>query len=163
MELIVGIGYDSHRLSKYRKMYIGGIEIPYEYGLEGHSDADVLIHAIIDALLGAAGLGNIGTLFPDTDKRYKDIRSTLLLEETVKRVQKDGWEIVNIDSIVFAELPKLNPFIQRIREELSKIMNIKISFINIKAKTNEGMGFVGRHEGIAALAVVLLKRGEVNE
>jgi len=163
MEQRVGIGYDSHRLSKYRKMYIGGIEIPYEYGLEGHSDADVLIHAFIDALLGASGLGDIGTLFPDTDKRYKDIRSTLLLEETVKRIQKDGWEIVNIDSIVFAELPKLNPFIQRIREELSKIMNIKISFINIKAKTNEGMGFVGRHEGIAALAVVLLKRGEVNE
>ncbi len=160
MEQKVGIGYDSHRLSKYRKMYIGGIKIPYEYGLEGHSDADVLIHAIIDALLGAAGLGDIGTLFPDTDEKYKDIKSTLLLKDAVKRIRKSGWKIVNIDSIVLAELPKLKPFIQRMREELSEIINIEVSCISIKAKTNEGMGFVGRYEGIAALAVVLLKRGD---
>lgn len=160
MEQRVGIGYDSHRFCESRAMYIGGVEIPYKFGLEGHSDADVLIHALIDALLGAAALGDIGTLFPDMEEKYKDIRSSILLEEALKRVRSDGWNIENIDATVIAEEPQLMPFVRGINENLSKIININLNKINVKATTNEGMGFIGRKEGIAALAVVLLKRGD---
>jgi len=158
MEQRVGIGYDSHKLSKYRNMYLGGVKIPYEYGLEGHSDADVLIHAIIDALLGAAGLGDIGALFPNNDKRYKDIKSVVLLKDVMDKIRKDGWDVVNIDSTVLAETPRLMPFIRQMQLELSEIIGMDTARINIKATTNEGMGFVGRKEGIAALAVVLLQK-----
>ncbi len=160
MEQRVGIGYDSHRFSESRALYIGGVKIPYKFGLEGHSDADVLIHALIDALLGAAALGDIGTLFPDTEEKYQNIRSSILLEEALKRVHNDGWNIENIDATVIAEEPQLMPFIQEINENLSKIIDINLNKINVKATTNEGMGFIGRKEGIAALAVALLKRGE---
>lgn len=160
MEQRVGIGYDSHRFCESKVLYIGGIKIPYKFGLKGHSDADVLIHALIDALLGAAALGDIGTLFPDTEEKYKDIRSSILLEETLKHVRSDGWNIENIDATVIVEEPKLMPFVQEINENLSKIIHINLDKINVKATTNEGMGFVGRKEGIVALAVVLLKKGE---
>ncbi|MCD6107620.1 MAG: 2-C-methyl-D-erythritol 2,4-cyclodiphosphate synthase [Caldisericaceae bacterium] len=160
MEQRVGIGYDSHRFSESRVLYIGGVKIPYKFGLEGHSDADVLIHALIDALLGAAALGDIGALFPDVEEKYKNIRSSILLKEALKRVHNDGWDIENIDATVIAEEPKLIPFTRKINENLSKIIGINLNKINVKATTNEGMGFVGRKEGIVALAVVLLERGE---
>lgn len=159
MEQRVGIGYDSHRFSKSRALYIGGVKIPYKFGLEGHSDADVLIHALVDAVLGAAALGDIGALFPDVEEKYRNIRSSILLEEALKRVQIDGWNVENIDATVIVEEPELMPFIKKINENLSKIININLNKINVKATTNEGMGFIGRKEGIAALAVVLLKKG----
>ncbi|MEA3312887.1 MAG: 2-C-methyl-D-erythritol 2,4-cyclodiphosphate synthase [Caldisericota bacterium] len=138
---------------------MGGVKIPYKFGLEGHSDADVLIHALVDAVLGAAALGDIGALFPDVEEKYRNIRSSILLEEALKRVQIDGWNVENIDATVIVEEPELMPFIKKINENLSKIININLNKINVKATTNEGMGFIGRKEGIAALAVVLLKKG----
>ncbi|MCS7163661.1 MAG: 2-C-methyl-D-erythritol 4-phosphate cytidylyltransferase [Thermodesulfovibrio sp.] len=149
--LRVGIGYDSHRLVSGKKLIIGGVEIPYEKGLEGHSDADVLIHAIIDALLGSAGFGDIGKHFPDTDPRYKDISSLILLEKTLEIIKNQGIHPLWIDCTIFAEKPKLSPYISAMKENLKRIgLNV-----NIKAKTNEGMGFIGRSEGIAAQAVCL--------
>ncbi|MCX7724306.1 MAG: 2-C-methyl-D-erythritol 4-phosphate cytidylyltransferase [Thermodesulfovibrio sp.] len=149
--LRVGIGYDSHRLVSGKKLIIGGVEIPYEKGLEGHSDADVLIHAIIDALLGSAGFGDIGKHFPDTDPRYKDISSLILLERTLEIIKNQGIHPLWIDCTIFAEKPKLSPYISAMKENLKRIgLNV-----NIKAKTNEGMGFIGRSEGIAAQAVCL--------
>ncbi|GAQ95198.1 2-C-methyl-D-erythritol 4-phosphate cytidylyltransferase [Thermodesulfovibrio aggregans] len=147
----VGIGYDSHRLVSGRKLIIGGVEIPYEKGLAGHSDADVLIHAIIDALMGAAGAGDIGMHFPDSDPQYKDISSLVLLEKALKFVKEQKIEPLWIDCTVFAEKPKLSPYIPKMIENLQKLgLNV-----NIKAKTGEGIGFVGRGEGIAAQAVCL--------
>lgn len=149
--LRVGIGYDSHRLVSGKKLIIGGVEIPYEKGLEGHSDADVLIHAIIDALLGSAGFGDIGKHFPDTDPQYKDISSLILLERTLEIIKNQGIHPLWIDCTIFAEKPKLSPYISAMKENLKRIgLNV-----NIKAKTNEGMGFIGRSEGIAAQAVCL--------
>ncbi len=151
-----GIGFDVHRFSDNRKLIIGGIEIPYEKGLSGHSDADVLLHAICDALLGAASLGDIGTHFPDSDPVYKNIESTLLLQKVYSILQSSGYSIENIDSVVMAEKPKLLPFINLMKEKISKILNISVEQISIKATTTEGLGFIGRKEGIAAMASALI-------
>ena len=152
----IGLGYDSHRLTEGRKLVIGGVEIPFEKGLTGHSDADVLCHAIIDAIIGALGLGDIGKHFPDTDKKWKDASSIELLSKTVELIRKNNFEILWIDSTVIAEKPKLEPFINKMKENLSKT-GIPLNLINIKAKTNEKMGFIGNGEGMAAQAVCLLK------
>ncbi len=153
----IGIGYDSHKLIEGRKLIIGGVEIPFEKGLLGHSDADVLCHAIIDAIIGALGEGDIGRHFPDTDERWKNVSSIYLLSKIVELAGQKGFGIVNIDSTVIAEKPKLAPFIEAMKENISKA-GIPIYSINIKAKSNEGMGFIGRGEGIAAYAVCLLKK-----
>lgn len=152
----IGIGYDSHRLTEGRKLILGGIEIPFEKGLHGHSDADVLCHAIIDSIIGALGQGDIGSHFPDTDKRWKDASSIDLLSMTIEMMKREGFEIVWVDSVVIAESPKLQPFIQKMKERLAS-SGMPQSVINIKAKTNESMGFIGKGEGIAAQAVCLLK------
>jgi 2-C-methyl-D-erythritol 2,4-cyclodiphosphate synthase len=148
-----GIGYDCHRFATGRRLVLGGVVIPHERGLEGHSDADVLIHAVIDALLGAAGLGDIGEHFPDTDERYRDADSIELLETVLTTVVAAGFEVENIDCTVLMEAPKLGPHRQAIRERLALALNLPIARINVKATTGEGMGFVGRGEGVAALAV----------
>lgn len=153
MSTLVGIGYDSHRLLAGRRMVIGGVEIPGELGLDGHSDADVLAHAVTDALLGAAGLGDIGEHFPDTDERWRDADSMALLAEVVESVQGAGLEIVNVDCTVVMERPKLAPHRQAIRERLAGVLGLELRRVNVKASTGEGIGFVGRGEGVAALAV----------
>lgn len=158
----VGIGYDIHRLEDNRELIIGGVKIPYEKGLYGHSDADVLIHAIIDSLLGAASLPDIGTLFPDTDKKYKGADSTLLLKEVCNMIREKGYEIGNIDSNIIAQAPKMMPYIPMMKECLSKVMNLPIEDISIKAKTNEKMDAVGQKLAIEANSAVILvskKRG----
>lgn len=152
----IGIGYDLHRLVVGRPLWLGGIQIPHNKGLLGHSDADVLIHAIIDAILGALSLGDIGTLFPDTDPQYKDIDSKVLLSKTIHHVHQLGWNIVNVDSTIIAEQPKLKPYITNMRNTLSPILGIPPDVISIKAKTNEKVGPEGREEAISAFAVVLL-------
>jgi 2-C-methyl-D-erythritol 2,4-cyclodiphosphate synthase len=149
----VGIGFDSHRLAPGRRLVLGGVEIPHEQGLQGHSDADVLTHAIVDALLGAAGLGDIGELFPDTDERYRGADSLALLAEVVARVRAAGFAIVNVDCTLVAEQPKLAPYKPAIRARLAGVMGLAVGRVNVKATTAEGMGFVGRAEGLAALAV----------
>ncbi len=149
--LRIGIGYDSHRFEEGRKLIIGGVEIPYHLGLKGHSDADVLTHAIIDALLGSAGMGDIGTHFPDTAPAYRDISSLVLLENTLNLLKNHQIEPIWVDCTIFAEKPKLSPYIPKMKENFQKLgLNV-----NIKAKTNEGMGFIGRQEGIAAQAICL--------
>lgn len=157
MSALVGIGYDSHRLLAGRRMVIGGVEIPGELGLDGHSDADVLAHAVTDALLGAAGLGDIGEHFPDTDERWRDADSMQLLAEVVERVQSAGLELVNLDCTVVMERPKLAPHRQAIREGLAAVLGLDARRVNVKASTGEGIGFVGRGEGVAALAVAGLR------
>lgn len=152
----IGIGYDSHRLVEGRKLVIGGVEIPFEKGLQGHSDADVLCHAIIDAIIGALGSGDIGRHFPDTDKKWKDASSIDLLSNITALMKQEGFEVLWIDSSVIAEKPKLAPYIEKMKGEISKA-GIPLNSINIKAKTNEGMGLVGSGEGMAAQAVCLLK------
>lgn len=156
----VGIGYDIHRLEAGRELIIGGVKIPYEKGLLGHSDADVLVHAIIDAMLGALALDDIGTLFPDTDNKYKDIDSTLLLRNVYELVRKEGYKINNIDSNIIAQSPKMMPFIPKMKEILSEILNIKPSEISIKAKTKEGLDSVGEKKAIEANAVILMNYDE---
>ncbi|HOV83641.1 MAG TPA: 2-C-methyl-D-erythritol 2,4-cyclodiphosphate synthase [Paludibacteraceae bacterium] len=156
MNFRVGFGYDVHPFKEGRELWLGGIKIDYPYGLAGHSDADVLIHAICDALLGAACLGNIGIHFPDTSDEFKNIDSKILLDRTLQLIRKNGYEIGNIDCTVCAEEPKLNPYIPAMQKCLSEIMNIKIDDISIKATTSEKMGFVGRKEGIAVYAVTLI-------
>ena len=158
MEIRIGIGYDLHRLVNERKLFIGGIEIPYLKGLLGHSDADVLIHAICDALLGAIAKGDIGELFSDTDPKYQDIPSTELLKIVLGLVRKQGYEISNLDTVIIAEEPKLLPFKKRIQESLSSIMKVDKNCVGVKAKTNEGLGELGRKEGIACFATVLIKK-----
>jgi 2-C-methyl-D-erythritol 2,4-cyclodiphosphate synthase len=152
----IGIGYDSHRLVEGRKLILGGVEIPHERGLLGHSDADVLCHAIIDSIIGAMGEGDIGNHFPDTDMKWKNASSIELLTQTVNMMKGKGLEIMSIDSTVIAEWPKLSPFIDRMKESISKA-GIPADRLNIKAKTNEGMDALGRGEGIAVQAVCLLK------
>jgi 2-C-methyl-D-erythritol 2,4-cyclodiphosphate synthase len=147
-----GIGIDSHRFEEGRRLVLGGVEIPFERGLAGHSDADVLIHAIVDALLGAAGLGDIGQLFPDTEEAWKDADSMELLRDVVSRVREAGHEIVHVDATVMLERPKLAPHREAIRASLAAVLGS----VNVKATTGEGMGFVGRGEGAAALAVATL-------
>ena len=153
----IGLGYDIHTLVSGRDLIIGGVKISHEKGLMGHSDADVLIHAIIDALLGALALSDIGTLFPDTDKKFKDADSTLLLAKVYEKVKERGYKIVNIDSNIIAQEPKMMPYIPKMRETLDRILNIGQQNISIKAKTNEKMDAVGQKLAIEAHAVVLLE------
>ena len=154
---LTGIGYDSHRFAAGRRLVLGGVEVPHERGLDGHSDADVLAHAVIDALLGAAGLGDIGEHFPDTDERYRDADSLGLLETVLTTVIAAGFEVENIDCTVIMEAPKLRTHRQEIRERLALALNLPATRVNVKATTGEGMGFVGRGEGVAALAVASLR------
>ncbi len=155
----IGIGFDSHRLVVGRKLILGGVEIPFEKGLLGHSDADVLCHAIIDSLIGALGLGDIGKHFPDNDPRWKDISSIALLRHVVELMRFNGYEASWIDTVIIAENPRLSPHGEAMKQALSE-SGIPSGVINIKVKTNEGMGFIGTGEGIAAYAVCLLKRNE---
>jgi 2-C-methyl-D-erythritol 2,4-cyclodiphosphate synthase len=152
----VGIGYDVHQLIAGRKLWLGGVEVPHSKGLIGHSDADVLIHAICDALLGAAALGDIGKHFPDKDPQYKDIDSKILLRKCGELLEKKGYYIINIDSIVVAQQPKVGPFIPQMRQVMADILNIDIDQISVKATTTERLGFEGREEGISSQAVVLI-------
>lgn len=154
MQFRVGTGYDVHQLVPERKLILGGVEIPHPVGLLGHSDADVLLHAIKDALLGAAGLGDIGKHFPDTDAKYKGISSMILLEETGIIIARAGWQITNIDATIMAEKPKIAPYKEEMRANIAKALQMGIDQVNIKATTTEKLGFVGREEGIAAQAVV---------
>jgi len=155
--LRIGHGYDVHRLVPKRKLVLGGVEIPHHYGLLGHSDADVLTHAVMDALLGAAGLGDIGRHFPDRDAQYAGISSMLLLGRVMDLLRAESWQVGNLDTTVIAQQPKLLPYIPQMRQNLSKQLGIPISRINVKATTEEGLGFSGKEEGIAAHAVVLLE------
>lgn len=154
----VGMGYDVHRLTEGRDLILGGVNIPWEKGLLGHSDADVLIHAVMDALLGAAALGDIGKHFPDTDPAYKGISSILLLEHVTELLKKHHYEIGNIDATIIAQKPKMAPHIPQMRENMARAMGIDQSRLNIKATTEEGLGFTGRGEGIASQAICLLYR-----
>lgn len=156
----VGFGYDVHSLVPNRPLILGGVRIPYLYGLQGHSDADVLLHAICDALLGAIAEGDIGRHFPDTDPQYRDIRSTLLLERVVTKVKEKGFHLLNVDATIVAQKPKLLDFIPRMVNEIAKVLEIDTSRINVKATTTEGLGFTGRGEGIAAYAVALVEEDE---
>lgn len=152
----IGSGYDSHKLVEGRRLIIGGVDIPFEKGLLGHSDADVLCHAVIDAIIGGLGLGDIGRHFPDSDNEWKGASSIDLLSRTIEMARENGFEVAWIDSTIIAERPKLLPFIEEMKENISRA-GIPADRINIKAKTNEGMGFIGRGEGIAAQAVCLLR------
>ncbi len=152
-----GIGYDVHRLVTGRELVLGGVSVPFEKGLEGHSDADVLAHAIMDALLGAAGQGDIGRHFPDTDVKYKGISSLVLLERVIEIVSESGFQVNNVDSIIVAQRPKLAPYINEMAENLAGAMGVSVSAVNVKATTTEGLGFVGSEEGIAAHAVAGLR------
>jgi len=153
----IGQGYDVHQLVEGRPLIIGGVDIPYERGLAGHSDADVLLHAICDAMLGAAALGDIGQHFPDTEERFEGADSRLLLREVNRMLKQNSYSIVNIDATIIAQRPKLSPFIQAMREKVVSDLHIEIGQVNIKATTTETLGFEGRGEGIAAQAIVLIK------
>ena len=152
----VGMGYDVHRLTEERKLILGGVEIPWEKGLLGHSDADVLVHAVMDALLGAAALGDIGKHFPDTDPAYKGISSILLLRYVTELLKKNGYAIGNVDATIIAQKPKMAPHILKMRENMAEAMGISVDCLNVKATTEEGLGFTGREDGIAAQAICLL-------
>jgi len=152
----VGMGYDVHRLAFNRKLILGGITIPYEKGLLGHSDADVLVHAICDALLGAAGLGDIGMHFPDTDPQYKDIYSIILLDRTQKMLKQKGFTIINIDATIFAQAPRLSPYREAMQQKLGETLNLESNCINIKATTTEGVGLIGNNDGIGAMSIALI-------
>lgn len=154
----VGYGFDVHRFVPGRPLILGGLRLNHDQGLDGHSDADVLTHAVIDALLGAAGLGDIGRWFPDTDPRYRDADSLGLLEQVWRRLAGDGWRVVNVDATVVAEAPKLAPHAPAMARNLAGVLGVDPSRINIKASTSEGLGFTGRGEGIAALVACLLAR-----
>lgn len=153
----IGHGYDVHRLVPDRKLILGGVEIPYGLGLLGHSDADVLLHAVIDSLLGAAALGDIGKLFPDSDMKYKDISSMILLEQAMERIRQKGFKVSNVDVTVIAQRPKLLPYIPQMRENLAQALLLPPDRVNIKATTEEGLGFTGNGEGISCHAVSLLE------
>ena len=154
----VGMGYDVHRLAEDRKMILGGVEIPYEKGLLGHSDADVLLHAIMDALLGAAALGDIGKHFPDNDDRYKGISSLELLRQVGKLLDEKNYVIENIDATIIAQRPKMRPYIDTMRENIAKALKIESDQINVKATTEEGLGFTGSGEGISSQAICMLEK-----
>ncbi|MHC1722672.1 MAG: 2-C-methyl-D-erythritol 2,4-cyclodiphosphate synthase [Aminipila sp.] len=158
MEFRIGTGYDVHRFAENRKLILGGVEIPYELGLLGHSDADVLVHAIMDALLGAAALGDIGRHFPDTDERYKGISSMKLLEHVSKLLESEGYGIGNIDATIIAQAPKLSPFINDMKINIAETLKISHNKVNVKATTTETLGFTGRKEGIASEAVCILNK-----
>lgn len=154
----IGHGYDVHRLIEGRKLIIGGVEIPHEVGLLGHSDADVLLHATMDSLLGAAALGDIGKLFPDNDNAFKDADSLILLERVGEVISEQGYTVTNIDSTIIAQAPKLAPFIMQMRENIAKALGTNIENISVKATTEEKLGFTGNKEGIAAHAVCLIEK-----
>jgi 2-C-methyl-D-erythritol 2,4-cyclodiphosphate synthase len=156
---LVGIGYDCHRFADGRRLVLGGVEIPHERGLAGHSDADVVTHAIIDALLGAAGLGDIGEHFPDSDERHRDADSLELLRRVVELLASRGLSVGNVDATVIAEAPRLAPHRERMREALAGALGIEPARVSVKATTAEGMGFIGREEGAAALAVASVRAG----
>ncbi len=152
----VGIGHDTHRLVEGRPLILGGVRLEHSRGLAGHSDADVVLHAVTDALLGAAGLGDIGELFPDTDPKWRDADSSLFLRQTLERLNQAGWRVVNVDVIVFAQEPKLGPIKGRIRENLARLLGVGVDAVNVKAKTGEKVGHIGRGEAISCQAVVLI-------
>lgn len=158
MNFRIGHGYDVHKLVEHRRLILGGVEIPYEKGLLGHSDADVLSHAIADSLLGASGKRDIGFYFPDTDLRYLDISSLLLLSEVSQMLAADGYHIGNIDCTVIAQAPKLSPYIENMKNNIAKALNISANDINIKATTEEKLGFTGRKEGISVHAISLIEK-----
>lgn len=158
MKIRVGFGYDVHRLADKRELWLGGIKIEHAQGLLGHSDADVLLHAICDALLGAANLRDIGFHFPDTASEYKDVDSKLLLKKTLEVLSEKGYSIGNIDATICAERPKINPHIPKMQETIAEILQIPVDDISIKATTSEKMGFVGREEGFSAYAVALIQK-----
>lgn len=153
----IGMGYDVHRLVEDRDLIIGGEKIEYEYGLLGHSDADVLLHAIMDALLGAAALGDIGTHFPDTDERYRGISSVRLLAYVDQLLEENGYSVENIDATIIAQRPKMAPYIPKIRENIANTLGLELNQVNIKATTEEGLGFTGSGDGISAQAVCILE------
>ena len=155
----IGNGYDVHKFADDRALIIGGVDIPYEKGLLGHSDADVLVHAIMDALLGATALGDIGKLFPDTDPEYKGISSILLLEKVSELLRENGYKVSNVDSIIVAQAPKMAPYKEQMRINIAKAMQIDVDRINVKATTEEGLGFTGSMEGISSYAVALVEEG----
>ncbi|MCX8124317.1 MAG: 2-C-methyl-D-erythritol 2,4-cyclodiphosphate synthase [Spirochaetes bacterium] len=160
-EYRTGIGFDAHRLVEGRTLIIGGIHIPYKYGLLGHSDADVLTHAIIDALLGAANLGNIGTLYPDTSSQFKDKYSIDMLKDTYRLLKSHNIDIINIDAVIICQEPKIAPYQEQMKEAISAACgNLPVTSISIKGKTTEGMGFTGTGEGIAALATCLIQQNK---
>lgn len=158
MKIKVGFGYDVHQFAEGRELWLGGIKMDYTLGLLGHSDADVLIHAICDAILGAASLRDIGFNFPDTDNSYKNIDSKILLKRTIDLVRSKGWELSNIDATVCAQQPKINPHIEKMRSTLAEVLSIDVDDISIKATTTEHLGFVGRMEGMSAYAVALIQK-----
>lgn len=158
MQIRIGIGYDSHRLVENRRFILGGIEIPHTLGLAGHSDADALLHAITDAILGAARLGNIGTFFPDTDPPFKDADSAVLLRTAFEAVKKAGWRVGNVDAVVVAQKPKLNPHVSAMQRRIEELLELEDGAVSVKPKTNEKLGFEGREEGVSTQAVVLLER-----
>ena len=155
----VGHGYDVHRFAEGRKLILGGVEIPYELGLLGHSDADVLIHALMDAMLGAAGLGDIGKHFPDTDNKYKGISSMILLKKVKELIEEEGYSLSNADITIVAQKPKLAPYIDQMKKNIALALCTDVSDINVKATTEEHLGFTGRLEGISSHAVVLISKG----
>jgi 2-C-methyl-D-erythritol 2,4-cyclodiphosphate synthase len=153
----VGIGYDSHRFAGGRRLILGGVEIPHSRGLAGHSDADAVAHALTDAILGAAGLGDIGALFPDTDARWKDADSISLLSHAYRKVAEAGLHFVSADITVIAEQPKIGPYVGRMREKLAEALSVAAGAVSVKGKSNEGMGWIGRGEGVAVVAVAVLQ------
>jgi len=161
MDIRIGIGYDVHRLAAGRSLVLGGVTIPSDLGLEGHSDADALTHAVMDALLGAAGLEDIGHHFPPSDERFRGVSSLRLLGEVRRLVEDAGWQVVNVDSTMVAERPKLAPYLPAMKQAIGEHLGLDQSRLGIKATTNEGLGALGRGEGIAAMAVALLSRREV--
>lgn len=152
----IGHGYDVHRFSQNRKLIIGGVNIPFDRGLDGHSDADVLIHAVCDSLLGAAALGDIGKHFPDNDSRFEDIDSAVLLSYVGKLLADNGYKVINIDTTVIAQAPKLAPYIENMRENIAKALNLSPSQVSVKATTEEHLGFTGREEGVSAHSVCII-------
>jgi len=158
MNFRVGIGHDVHRLEFGRKLILGGIEVPHTHGLSGHSDADVVLHAICDAILGAAGLGDLGEHFPNTDAKYKEFKSSIFLKQVTQKAHDAGWAVENVDVMILAQEPKLQEFKPKMKYHIALELNLTQAQVNIKAGTNEGLGYIGAQEGIAAYAVVLLKK-----
>ena len=156
----IGTGYDVHRLVEGRKLILGGVDVPHSMGLDGHSDADALVHALCDALLGALGAGDIGAYFPDTDPKWKGSSSLLLLKEVMRMCREKGFELANVDSVIVAQKPKLAPYLPEMEKNIASTMDIETDRINIKATTTEKLGFAGREEGIAAYAVALLIKND---
>ena len=157
-KLRIGQGYDVHRLTQGRALILGGVTVPYEKGLLGHSDADVLTHAVMDALLGAAGLGDIGKLFPDTDAQYQGVSSLLLLRRVGETLREAGWTVVNVDATLVAQAPKIAPYRERMRRNLAEALGVEPEQIGVKATTEEGLGFTGDGSGMAAMAIALLEK-----